>query len=138
VATRRPLPSGDYVGAGVIVMRGTLVLGITRGAEMCAIELPGGTVDATDSSIEYTAVRELYEETGVVVAPKDLRYIAENPGPRGAYVTFVARNVKRWPKRYSSEPFEGYVGFFQPEAFVNPRARFRDYVQHVFEKVGLL
>jgi 8-oxo-dGTP pyrophosphatase MutT (NUDIX family) len=128
-----------YIGAGIVVVDGFgLVLGITRGLAMHDIGLPGGKADPEDPSLEIAAVREAFEETGVQIDPSVLEYVTENPGPRGAHVTFYAPSVLHWPQKFKSVPFEGYVGFYQPEAFVNPEAPYRDYTRRAFVKLGLL
>lgn len=128
-----------YIGAGIVVVdeRG-LVLGITRGFNMADIGLPGGKADPEDPSLEVAASREAFEETGVRVDPATLVYVTENPGPRGTHVTFFAPRVIAWPTKFGSDPFEGYVGFFEPAAFVNPAAPYRAYNERAFKKLGLL
>lgn len=79
--------------------------------------LPGGHVDPTDDSSSEAAARELAEETGVRVAPEQLREVGRwaQPGrdPRGQYITDVylaevpagtpiaagddARSARWWP-----------------------------------------
>lgn len=88
--------------------------------------------------MEDAAVRETLEETGVLVDPESLEYVAENPGPRGMHVTFLAHRVQEWPERFTSTPFEGYVGFYEPAAFINPNAPYREYNGRVLRTLGLL
>lgn len=129
-----------YIGAGIIIVEPQtgLVLGITRGHDMADLGFPGGKADSTDPDLQHAACREAFEETGVRIDPKILELVAENPGPRGTHVLFYAPRVRAWPKRYRSEPFEGYVGFYQPEAFVNPKAPYREYNGRALRKIGLL
>lgn len=127
-----------YIAAGVVVVDSGLVLGITRGHELEKVELPGGGIEPTDRSPQFAAAREAFEETGILLDPRALRYLDANPGPRGAYATYLATSVKAWPKIFRSEPFEGYVGFYQPQVFVNPKARHREFIRRVFDKLGLL
>ena len=128
-----------YIGAGIVIVNEFgLVLGITRGQNMADIGLPGGKADDADPTLQYAAARETYEETGVLVDPQILVYVDENPGPRGMHVAFFAPKVKQWPQRFGSEPFEGYVAFYQPEAFLNPKAPYREYTGRVFAKLGLV
>jgi hypothetical protein len=55
----------------------------------------------------------LREETGVVVRPEDLRPVFRND----RYVVFRVTRIAAWPKRLASQPFEGFVGLWAPEAF---------------------
>lgn len=86
--------------------------------------LPGGHVDPTDASSREAAARELVEETGVRVAPEQLREVGrwDQPGrdPRGRYITDVylaevpagtpaaagddARSARWWPLDNLPEP----------------------------------
>jgi len=128
-----------FIGAAIVIVNEfKLVLGITRGMNMADIGLPGGKADDTDPTLQYAAARETYEETGVVVDPNVLVFVADNPGPRGTHVAFYAPSVKQWPQKFESEPFEGFVGFYQPEAFLNPKAPYREYTGRVFEKLKLV
>lgn len=128
-----------YIGAGIVIVDDFgLVLGITRGLDMADIGFPGGKADPTDKTLEAAAARETFEESGVRVDPKVLVYVGENPGKRGIHVTFFAPKVRTWPKKFGSDPFEGFVAFYQPEAFLNPNAQYREYNGRILTELGLL
>jgi 8-oxo-dGTP pyrophosphatase MutT (NUDIX family) len=66
---RRPLES-----AGVLIYHPTkedYVLGVTRGIFSTKWGLPGGKIEDGEYAI-YAAVRELYEETGIMLSTLDL------------------------------------------------------------------
>ncbi|MBO7490638.1 MAG: NUDIX hydrolase [Bacteroidales bacterium] len=52
---------------------------------------PGGFFDMTDPNIEYTAARELQEETGLANIPLQMVYVASREGrdPRGRTVSVI-------------------------------------------------
>jgi ADP-ribose pyrophosphatase len=56
----------DYATAVAITQEGKVVVErmYRAGLDVMTLELPGGCVDATDSSLEAAMARELYEETG--------------------------------------------------------------------------
>lgn len=76
----------------VVVREDGHVLLIQRGTEPFegAWALPGGHLDSGETPLD-AAVRELAEETGIRVEPKDLREVGvwkeEGRDPRGRYVT---------------------------------------------------
>jgi 8-oxo-dGTP diphosphatase len=100
----RPAEAEDSTVDEVIKYTADVVL-VTRDGRVLLIEreydpfagrwaLPGGHVDAGETSLE-AAVRELVEETGVVVEADALRLVGvyDAPGrdPRGRYVTVAYR-----------------------------------------------
>lgn len=97
-----PDPSSLTQGACVVLLRKfgsfPFVLTVTRpdSTHLC---MPGGKREPSESALS-NAVRELYEETGVQVDPRDLRlaHTAPSPTPEAA--------------RYSIDVF---LGFWKPE-----------------------
>lgn len=57
-----------YTSAGVLMGE--------KATQPDLFRFPGGYVDRTDTCLEKAAVRELKEETGVVVDPYDLKYVS--------------------------------------------------------------
>lgn len=79
---------------------------------------PGGHINYGEETIEKAAVRELEEETGILVKEKDLNFfrVYSNPDrdPRGHYIThvYIARNFNGIP--YANSDAED-VRFFPLE-----------------------
>jgi 8-oxo-dGTP diphosphatase len=67
---RREYPEAPIVGVGAVVIDGTKVLLVRRGNEPLKGEwsLPGGAVELGET-LQQGVVREVLEETGLVVAP---------------------------------------------------------------------
>ena len=66
--------------------------------------LPGGHLEIDQETLEVTAVRELEEETSLVVKIDDLKlmgvYSEPNRDPRGHYIThvYIAKNFSGQPR----------------------------------------
>ena len=67
---RREYPEAPIVGVGAVVIDGTKVLLVRRGNEPLKGEwsLPGGALEVGET-LQQGVVREVFEETGVTVAP---------------------------------------------------------------------
>jgi 8-oxo-dGTP diphosphatase len=67
---RREYPEAPIVGVGAVVINGTKVLLVRRGNEPLKGEwsLPGGALEVGET-LQQGVVREVFEETGVTVAP---------------------------------------------------------------------
>jgi 8-oxo-dGTP diphosphatase len=67
---RREYPEAPIIGVGAVVIDGTKVLLVRRGNEPLKGEwsLPGGAVELGET-LQQGAVREVLEETGLVVVP---------------------------------------------------------------------
>jgi len=101
------------------------VLAITRGRNAHDWSLPGGKVEPGET-FEDGAVRELAEETGLVIEVEDLvethRFVR-----RGNRVRYYQADPQAaiWPDRLSSVPFEGYVALVVPSCLLTPACTFR-------------
>jgi 8-oxo-dGTP diphosphatase len=95
----------SYATADVIVERDKKVLLVKRKYEPFTgiWALPGGHLDCGKETLEKTAIRELSEETGILVKEEDLKffgvYSEPNRDPRGHYIThvYVVRNSNGQP-----------------------------------------
>jgi 8-oxo-dGTP pyrophosphatase MutT (NUDIX family) len=130
----------DLVGHAALVLvvdPDGRVLAISRGDDVWDWGLPGGNSEADlDCTIADTAFRELEEETGVVAG--ELSFLYRAPSYTCCVTTFVAEIIDEWPEILRSEPFEGYVGWVEPEVLVARTSRYRNHARMVLEKTGLL
>lgn len=80
------------------------VLALTRGGDFADWHLPGGKVEPGEAPVE-AAARELMEETGVVVDPKELRYVTSYTSRSGRPVKlYEAPTQGRVPERFPPYP----------------------------------
>ncbi len=93
----------------LIVRKDGLVLAVSRKDDHSDFGLPGGKIDPGEEPA-CAAARELWEETGLVVAPSTIRKIYESPGRKARMVyAFYAR---RWSG--TPESREGAVTAWVP------------------------
>ena len=90
------MPAGTrtLVGVGVVVYSadGLVLVGRRRAEPGAPLAVPGGKPEPGES-VEECAVRELAEETGVVLDPRDVRTFASVLVP-GAQVSWVVAGVE--------------------------------------------
>lgn len=118
----------------------THVLAISRYKNTQDWGLPGGHVEPEDGGdLHSAAVRELKEETGIVVAPINLYPIYTARARTCLCTTFTIHGPPiHWPKNLRSRPFEGYVRWQPLEVLTSPHATFRLYTKRLFRHIGLL
>jgi|WetSurMetagenome_2_1015567.scaffolds.fasta_scaffold292317_2 8-oxo-dGTP pyrophosphatase MutT (NUDIX family) len=104
----------------LIVRNDGLVLAVSRKNDHTDFGLPGGKVEPGEE-LACAAARELWEETGVIVAPSTLEKIYEGPGRTCTAHAFYAR---RW--RGTPESREGAVTAWVPWSTLL-KGSFRDY-----------
>ena len=105
---RREYPEAPIVGVGAVVIKGTEVLLVRRGSEPLKGEwsLPGGALDVGET-LQQGVVREVFEETGITVAPAGVieildRIIKDEESGRVRYhyvlIDFVCRVISGSPR----------------------------------------
>jgi 8-oxo-dGTP pyrophosphatase MutT (NUDIX family) len=102
--TRPPAPHAA-VGVGAIVLgeQGLLLGRHRRGT----IELPGGSVESTDCTLQDTVARELHEETGLLARPEDVVLLGMLLDHVGDVVRItVGAIVTAWQGEPSTQPDE--------------------------------
>ncbi len=110
------------------------ILAVSRGKDTRDWGMPGGWIEP-DEDPAQAAARELYEETGIIVKPEDLRAIYFQAG----CMTFTPDGPIQMPKgRLFSEPFEGYVDWVEPAAIACPACSFGPTNQRMLIDLGLL
>lgn len=125
------MPRPDDVGVGVsvfLVREGHILFGQRKGAHGAGEWAPpGGWIDRTDESIEAACIREVYEETGIVI--KETERLCEwkaDYSDRGfsAITLFrvVAKQVARLEVVELREPTkcEGWCWFLPEHALTLP------------------
>jgi len=111
------------------------VLSISRG-NTDLWGLPGGKVEPGET-LKSALVREVFEETGYVVADLESVYTAFVPGETNFIcTTFIGRVVAQASDAPRSEPFEGHVKWQLP-ALLARLSPFADYNRALFEHVNI-
>lgn len=113
------------------------VLAISSDHDVSDWGFPGGGAEPhLDTTVEDTAYRELWEESGVVAGlliPIDRRHSGKH-----CATTFLAETIRRWPERLESVPFEGHVAWVEPARLIAPTCRYRQHATEMLQLVGLI
>ena len=129
-----------YRAACVFILRpqDRFVLAISRGSDTTDWGLPGGGVEDHET-FEQGAARELFEETGVSLAPQTrLRKLFEGPSRRAYTQVFEPQGTLFWPEKLQSNPFEGYVAFVPLSFLISETSSFKKYNLEFFKKIGMI
>lgn len=111
------------------------VVAISRGEDTTKWGLPGGRVEHNES-LDVAVVREMYEETGYVIAAPQSVYTAFVPGKSNCLcTTFVGHVVAQAPDSPRSSPFEGYVRWVHPQLLVE--GPYGNYNRALFEHLNI-
>lgn len=131
----------------VLVTRGDLVLGLTRGSGrptdaltwLADLHLPGGKEEPEDGSDpRVTAARELREETGLRVRAGDLRHVIDVVSPTGFPVSaFATPAPSDAPDHFEPRPSIGQPGWVPPGALVQPWCSLRQVAAAVLHAAGI-
>jgi 8-oxo-dGTP pyrophosphatase MutT (NUDIX family) len=113
------------------------ILSISRGKNTQAWALPGGSVEPKED-LKEAVIREVYEETGFVIANPEPVYCAFVPDEENTIVTtFISRDVRYSPDAPHSDPFEGYVKW-QSLGVLIRYSPFRTYNKALFKHLNLI
>lgn len=97
--------------------------------------MPGGKVESNES-LDVAVVREMYEETGYVIAAPQSVYTAFVPGETNFIcTTFIAHVVAQAPDAPRSVPYEGHVRWVEPNVLAS--GPYADYNQALFEHLNI-
>ncbi len=117
----------------VVVFKGpTSVLAISRNFNTRDPSLPGGDSEPEDANPAATAVRELFEETGIQAI--ELRCMDQWVGDRGQPV--FAFFIPKWKGSRLRTSDEGKPFWTVPGRLLIKSATYRDYAQRLLEKLG--
>jgi 8-oxo-dGTP pyrophosphatase MutT (NUDIX family) len=109
------------------------LLAVSRGADTSDWGMPGGWLEPGEDPAQGAA-RELWEETGILVAPEHLEPIYRQAG----CTTFTPRGPIYVPPTLYSEPFEGYVAWVEPSAIACASCTFGRTNGKMLRDLGLL
>jgi len=97
--------------------------------------LPGGKVE-NNESLDVALVREMYEETGYVIAAPQSVYTGFVPGETNFIcTTFIGHIVAQAPDAPRSIPYEGEVAWVHPSVVAT--GPFADYNQALFQHLNI-
>jgi len=111
------------------------VLAVSRGTDLTNWGLPGGKAEPREEPIQ-TAVRELFEETGIRIEANALMLIYENTVVEFTVKTFY--NYEYFTETELVSSHEGTAKWVYPEELIKPTCTFAEYNRAVLEKAGLL
>lgn len=108
------------------------VLAISRGFNVRDPALPGGDSEAGDESPAQTAVRELFEETGINAI--EARCVDRWEGDRGQPV--FAFYITKWKGKRLRASAEGKPFWTQPNTLLSKTAYYREDAKRVFLRLS--
>ena len=121
------------IAAYCIIKKGSKILAVTRESNMEDLGFPGGQVELGERP-EDGAIRELYEETGLIGSDPRLIFV-DNSQEQG--LVLYTYEVDDWSGslRPSSE---GTPMWVDPEDFITNKCRHADYNKKVLKFLRLL
>lgn len=131
--------------AVVVVTRGDLVLGLTRGRGkptdpptwLADLHLPGGKQEDKDrGDLRITAARELAEETGLRVRPDDLRHVLDLATDLHSIAAYAIEAPSHAPLHFGATD-AGQPAWVPPGALVQPWCTFRAVCGAVLAAAGV-
>lgn len=117
------------------------ILTVSRKNNPNDIGLPGGKMDDTDESIEHAAARELMEETGYYVNPKNLVKVLVADGDTGKdeitsceCTTFITQFYSCIEKTNE----KGIVEWLPIDSIIQPQCSFVSYNTRLLQSMNLI
>ena len=112
----------------MIVVKDGLVLAVSRRYDSTKFGLPGGKVEPGES-LEAAAIRETFEETGIVVKSCKKIYMREEPAslPGGEPFFAHAFLALDWVDSPLTESEEGVVKWISWDELISPNGAFPQY-----------
>jgi 8-oxo-dGTP diphosphatase len=127
------MASSPIYSAVGLIQSGDLFLAVSRKTEHEDLGFPGGKIEAAETP-EKAVIREVFEETGLSVARRNIRSTFVAPDPRGRLcMAFDISSYKGTPRSREG----AWVGWVDPARLVDERNSFRDYNALVFESKGI-
>ena len=112
------------------------ILSISRGRDTTQWGLPGGKVERNED-LKTAIVREMYEETGYVIASPEPVYTAFVPGQNNFIcTTFIGNIVAHAPDAPRSLPYEGEVEWKWRETLIR-HSPYADYNEALFVHLNI-